>query len=386
LSGKRTPFGAYGGSLKDVNPSDLGASCSRAALTEADVRPEEIDHVIFGNVLHSAADSIYTPRHIGLKLGVPESVPALGLNRLCGSGFQVVIEAYHQMLAGDTRLALVGGVENMSLSPYVLRSARWGARMGHQPIEDMMMQSLTDTRVGAPMAITAENLAEQYGLGRDQTDAYALASQRRYEAARAAGKFKAEIAPYAVESKKGPVALDQDEHPKPDATPEGLARLKAVFKKDGTVTAGTASGIVDGAASLVVADAAWAAARGLKPLARLVGWGVAGCDPKIMGIGPVPAAKRAFESTGLGVGDMSLVEVNEAFSPQYLAVEKELGLDRSITNVNGGAIALGHPLGASGARITATLVHELRRRGGKYGLGSACIGGGQGIAVIVEAL
>jgi len=261
-----------------------------------------------------------------------------------------------------------------------------GARFGQPPkMQDLLWECLTDSYTGAPMAITAENLAVKYGITREEVDAYALLSQERWKAAQEAGRFKDEIVPVVLKSKKGDTSFEVDEHPR-STTLENLAKLAPVFKKDGTVTAGNASGICDGAASLVVADAAWAAAQGLKPLARLVGWGVSGCDPTIMGIGPVPAAKRAFEMTGLGLGDMSLVEVNEAFAPQYLAVEKELGIDRSISNVNGGAIALGHPLGASGARITATLIHELRRRKGKYGLGSACIGGGQGIAVIVEAL
>jgi acetyl-CoA acetyltransferase family protein len=385
LSGKRTPFGSYGGSLKDVNPSALGAAAGRAALAEAGVRPEEIDHVVFGNVLHSAADSIYTPRHIGLELGIPEATPALGINRLCGSGFQVVIEAYHQMLAGDTKLALVGGVENMSLTPYVLRSARWGARMGHAPVEDMMMQSLTDTRVGAPMAITAENLAERHSLGRAEVDAFALESQRRYEAARAAGKFRDEIAPFVIEGKKGPTTLDRDEHPKPDATAEGLAKLKAVFKAGGVVTAGNASGIVDGAAALVVATESEAKRRNARPLGRMVSYGIVGCDPRIMGIGPVPAARQALARAGMKLDQMDLVEINEAFAPQALAVIRELETDSARVNVNGGAIAVGHPLAASGTRILHSLLLELRRRGQRYGLGSACIGGGQGIAILVEA-
>jgi acetyl-CoA C-acetyltransferase/acetyl-CoA acyltransferase 2 len=256
--------------------------------------------------------------------------------------------------------------------------------MGHQPIEDMMMQSLTDTRVGAPMAITAENLAEQHGLGREQTDAYALESQRRYEAARAAGKFQAEIAPYVIEGKKGPATLDRDEHPKPDATLEGLTRLKAVFKKEGTVTAGTASGIVDGAAALVVATESEAKRRSAQPLGRLVGYAIVGCDPRIMGIGPVPAARQALQKCGMKLSQMDLIEVNEAFAPQVMAVARELELDPARLNVNGGAIAVGHPLAASGTRILHSLLLELKRRGLRYGLGAACIGGGQGIAMVVE--
>jgi acetyl-CoA acetyltransferase family protein len=271
-------------------------------------------------------------------------------------------------------------------SPHVTYGLREGAKFGKPPkTQDLLWECLTDTMTGLPMAITAENLAEQYGISREACDEFGMLSQQRWAAADAAGRFTDELVPVELVTRKGTTQFVRDEHPRA-ATLEAMAKLPPVFKKDGRVTAGNASGICDGAASLVVADAKWAEQKGLQPIARLVGWGVSGCDPKIMGIGPVPAAKRAFAQTGLGIGDMALVEVNEAFAPQYLAVEKALELDRSITNVNGGAIALGHPLGASGARITATLVHELRRRKQKYGLGSACIGGGQGIAVIVEAL
>lgn len=387
LSGKRTPFGANGGSLKEINPTELGLAAAKAALEQSKVQATDIDHVIFGNVLHSASDSIYTPRHIGLKLGVPETVPALGINRLCGSGFQAVIEAYQQMAAGDTRIALVGGVENMSMTPYVLRGARWGSKMGNTPIGDMMIESLTDSYTGTPMAITAENLAEKYKITRAEADAFALQSQRRTQAAIQAGRFNDEIAPFTVLDRKGnPTTLSKDEHPKPETTPEILAKLKALFKKEGTVTAGSASGIVDGAAALVVASEGEAKRRGLKPIGRMISYGVAGCDPKIMGIGPVPAAREALIRAGLSLAQMDLVEVNEAFAPQALAVQKELGISNDIFNVNGGAIAIGHPLAASGTRILMTLLYELKRRGQRYGLGSACIGGGQGIAIIVEAL
>ena len=387
LSGVRTAFGTLSGALKSLSATDLAVPTAVAALQRAGVDPGDVDHVVYGNVLQTANDAIYLARHVGLRAGVPQSVPALTLNRLCGSGFQAIVNAAEQILTGQANVVLAGGSESMSQAPHVTYGLRDGARFGQAPkMQDLLWECLTDSFTGLPMAMTAENLAVQYNLSRAEVDAYALLSQQRWKAAQDAGRFADEIVPIVLKSKKGDVSFTVDEHARPETSPEGLAKLNPVFKKDGTITAGNASGICDGAASLVVADAAWAAARGLQPLARLVGWGVAGCDPKIMGIGPVPAAKRAFESTGLGVGDMSLVEVNEAFSPQYLAVEKELGLDRSITNVNGGAIALGHPLGASGARITATLVHELRRRGGRYGLGSACIGGGQGIAVIVEAL
>jgi acetyl-CoA C-acetyltransferase/acetyl-CoA acyltransferase 2 len=387
LSGKRTPFGANGGLLKDMNPSDLGTAASRAALEQAQVAAEEIDHIIFGNVLHSAADSIYTPRHIGLKVGIPMEVPALGINRLCGSGFQAVVEAYHQMLAGDTRIALVGGVENMSMSPYVLRGARWGMKMGHSPMTDMMMESLTDSYAQMPMGLTAEKLAEKYQISREQSDAFALRSQKLFQEALKQGKFVDEIAPMTLLDKKGKSQVfDQDEHPKPDSVLEKLAKLKPVFLKEGRVTAGNASGIVDGAAVLVVATESEAQKRNAKPLGRLVAYGISGCDPTLMGIGPVPAAQKALKRAGMSLSQMDLVEVNEAFAPQTLAVAQELEIPNEILNVNGGAIAVGHPLAASGTRIIQTLLYELRRRKKRYALGSACIGGGQGIAVIIESL
>ncbi len=386
LSGKRTPFGSYGGSLKDTNPSELGVECSRAALAQAGVQPDQIDHVIFGNVLHSAPDSIYTPRHIGLKLGVPQNIPALGINRLCGSGFQTIIEAFHQMLAGDSKIALVGGVENMSMAPYVLRGARWGLRMGHTQTFDSMMESLTDSYVQAPMAITAENLAQQYSISREQIDAFALRSQELTKAAHAAEKFKDEIAPFPMVDRKGnTVQLSNDEHPKPETTSEILAKLKPVFKKDGVVTAGNASGIVDGAAAMVVASESEARKQGLKLIGKLVSYGIVGCDPKIMGIGPVGACKQALARANLKLEDMDIIEVNEAFAAQALSVQKELGIPTERLNVNGGAIAIGHPLAASGTRLTMTALYELHRRKKRYALVSACIGGGQGIALVIEA-
>jgi acetyl-CoA acetyltransferase family protein len=387
LSAKRTPFGTFGGALRDVNLSDLGASCGKAALDQAGVKPSEIQHVVMGSVLQSTADSIYVARHIGLKCGIPIEVPALAINRLCGSGFQAIVEAQQQMWAGDTEVALVGGVENMSLTPYVLRGVRWGTKMGNAQAEDYLFAALTDSYAGCPMAITAENLAEKYGISRAKVDEYALSSQMRAKEAAEAGRFKEEIAPYAIVDKRGSTTqVDRDEHPKPNTTLETLTKLKPVFKEGGVVTAGNASGIVDGASCLVVATAAYAKKHGAKPLGRLVSYGVVGVDPKIMGIGPAPASRAALKRAGMTLGQMDLVEVNEAFAAQYLAVEKELELDRSRTNVDGGAIAIGHPLAASGARITSHLLYELRRRGKRYGLGSACIGGGQGIAVIVEVL
>ncbi|MCB9683836.1 MAG: acetyl-CoA C-acetyltransferase [Alphaproteobacteria bacterium] len=386
LSGVRTAFGTMSGALKGMTAQELAVPTARAALERAGVAPDDVDHVIYGNVLQTSNDAIYVARHVGLKAGVPMQVPAITLNRLCGSGFQAVVSAAEQILTGQAHVVLCGGTENMSMAPHVTYGLRDGARFGKAPkMQDLLWECLTDSYTGMPMAITAENLAEKHDISREACDEYAMTSQARWAAANEAGKFADEIVPLELQGRKGTVTFAVDEHPRA-STAEQMAKLPPVFKKDGRVTAGNASGICDGASSLVVADAKWAEAKGLQPLARLVGWGVAGCDPTLMGIGPVPAARRALEQSGLGLDDMALVEVNEAFAPQYLAVEKELGLDRSITNVNGGAIALGHPLGASGARITSTLIHELRRRGQRYGLGSACIGGGQGIAVIVEAL
>ena len=386
LSAVRTAFGTMNGALKSLSATDLAVATAGPALEKAGVSADSIDHVIYGNVLQTSNDAIYLARHVGLKAGTPQSVPALNVNRLCGSGFQAVISAAEQILTGQANVVLCGGTESMSQAPMVMYGMRDGARFGRPPkMQDLLWECLTDTYTGLPMAMTAENLGVKYGLTREEVDAYAATSQARWAAANEAGKFNDEIVPVTLKTRKGEVVFDTDEHPRP-STAEQLAKLGPVFKKDGFVTAGNASGICDGAATLIVADAKWAEQHNLEPIARLVGWGVAGCDPNIMGIGPVPATKRALEMTGMSLSDMALVEVNEAFSPQYIAVEKELGLDRSITNVNGGAIALGHPLAASGARITGTLIHELRRRGDKFGIGSACIGGGQGIAVVVEAL
>jgi len=386
LSGVRTAFGTMSGSLKKLSATELAIPTAKAALERAGVAPDDVDHVIYGNVLQTSNDAIYLARHVGLRADVPQAVPALTLNRLCGSGFQSIVTAAEQILTGQASVVLAGGAESMSQAPHVTYGLRDGQRFGQPPkMQDLLWECLTDTYTGNPMAITAENLAVKYNLTREEVDTFALTSQQRWKAANDRGFFKNEIVDIVLKSRKGDKVFNVDEHPR-ESPMETLAKLRPVFKKDGFVTAGNASGICDGAASVVVADAKWAETHNLTPIARLVGWGVAGCDPDLMGIGPVPAAKRAFEMTGLSLDDMALIEVNEAFSPQYVAVEKELGLDRSITNIHGGAIALGHPLGATGARITGTLIHALRERGEKYGLGSACIGGGQGIAVIVEAL
>jgi acetyl-CoA acetyltransferase family protein len=385
LSAKRTAFGTLGGMLKDLSATDLAVEASKAALVQARVAPEDVDHVIFGNVQQTSPDAIYHARHVGLRAGVPVAVPALTVNRLCGSGFQAVVSGAEQILLGDAEVVLVGGAENMTQAPHVLRGGRAGWAFGKAPaVEDSLWSSLTDSYTGMPMAITAENLAEKYGISRAECDAYALRSQKAWGDADAQGRFADEIVPIEIKTRKGPVAFARDEHPRADANPEALAKLAPVFKKDGVVTAGNASGICDGAAALVLASREAATRRGLTPLAKLVQWGVAGCDPKIMGIGPAPAIRSALERAGVAQADVDLFEVNEAFAPQYLAVEKELGLPRDRTNIDGGAIALGHPLGASGARITAHLVYALSRRAGRFAVGSACIGGGQGIAVVLE--
>jgi len=386
LSGKRTPFGTFGGSLKDLSATDLAVESAKAALAEAKVSPEDIQHVIYGNVVQTSADAIYLPRHVGLRSGVPVPVPALGVNRLCGSGFQALANAAELLLTEQAQVVLAGGTESMSQAPHVVRGARWGIPLGKGQLEDSLWSALTDSYTGQPMAITAENLAEQYKISQDEVDEYSVLSQKRFAAAQEGGRLKAEIAPVELKSRKGSVLFEKDEHNRPDTTLEGLKKLPKVFKKDGVVHAGAASGISDGAGSVVMSTRTWAEKKGLKPLGRLVNWASAGCDPRIMGIGPAPAIRMLLERTGAKLEDVDLVEVNEAFAPQYLAVEKELKLSREKTNVDGGAIAVGHPLAASGARITIHLLHELRRRKARYGIGSACIGGGQGIAVLVEAL
>ncbi len=387
LSAVRTAFGTQGGTLKDFNAQDLAVPTAVEAMKRAGVRPDQVDQVIYGNVLQSSLDAIYMARHVGLKAGIPQEVPALTVNRLCGSGFEAIASGAGQILLGEANVCLVGGSEAMSMAPHVMFGLREGSKFGRPPVmKDLLWECLTDSYTGLPMAQTAEKLADLYKLTRVEVDEVAYQSQARWAAADAAGRFDDEIIPFAIKSKKGTVEFRKDEHPRTQTTREILAGLPPFFRKDGFITAGNASGICDGAASLILADADWAEKNGLTPIARLVSWGTSGCDPTIMGIGPAPASRRALAKAGMTLDQMALVEINEAFAPQYLAVEKELGLDRSITNINGGAIALGHPLGASGARITGTLIHQLRRRKERFGLGSACIGGGQGMTVIVEAL
>jgi acetyl-CoA acyltransferase 2 len=388
LSGARTGFGTFGGALKDLSATDLGVISAKAALERSGVEAQSVDHVVFGNVLQTSADAIYLARHIGLRAGTPVETPAVTVNRLCGSGFEAVAQGAQQILLGESNVVLAGGTESMSQAPHVVRGARWGLRLGPAaPLEDALWEALRDSGCGLSMAETAEKLAEKYRVSRQAVDCYAARSQSCAAAAWSSGVFTEEVVPVPIQSRKTKATelWLADEHMRPATTPEALAKLPPYFKKDGVVTAGNASGICDGAAALVMASGRVAAEHGVNPLGRLVSWATAGVDPSIMGIGPAPAARKALAKAGLRLEDMDLVEVNEAFAAQYLAVEQELGLDRERTNVDGGAIAIGHPLGASGARITLHLLYALRRRGARYGLGSACIGGGQGAALIVEA-
>jgi acetyl-CoA acetyltransferase family protein len=358
----------------------------RAAIARSGLEPAEFDHVIFGNALQSSGDALYGARHVGLRAGLPKEVPALTVNRLCGSGMEAIVQAAHRLLLGEARVVLAGGMESMSQAPHVLRGARWGFRLGEGKLEDSLVVALTDSYCGCSMSDTAENLARQHGISRQASDEFALASQQRAEAAYRACRLKDEIVPLELASGKGTTLVSEDDHRRPDTTLDSLAQLPPAFRPDGIVTAGNASGIVDGAAAVVVTTESYAREKRLSPLGRLVSWAVAGVEPRLMGIGPVPASQAALAKAGLKFGDIDLFEVNEAFAAQYLAVEKELGLNREKTNVNGGAIALGHPLGATGTRLVLTLLYELRRRSARMGLATACIGGGQGIAVIVESV
>lgn len=389
LSGKRTGFGTFGGSLKDFTATDLGVISSAAAIDAAGISADQVDHTFFGNALQTSADAIYLARHIALRAGVPQEKGALTVNRLCGSGFEAIVQGAKEIILGEANVCLTGGAESMSQAPHVVRGARFGnLRLGPagKQFEDLLWEALSDTHCDLTMAQTAEELADRYEVQREEVDRVAVASHQRAQAAWDAGHFDAEITPVTIKTRKGKTTYATDEHMRPETTLEALGALRPYFKKDGLVTAGNASGIGDGAASAVLASAEWAEANGLKPIGRIVSWGFVGVEPQVMGIGPAPASRLALEKAGMSLEDMDLIEVNEAFAPQYKSVEKELGLDAGRTNVNGGAIALTHPLAASGARITIHLLHELRRRGEKFGLGSACIGGGQGGAVVVEAL
>jgi len=388
LSGVRTPFGAFGGTLKDHTAIDLAAAAARCAVERSGVQPGDFDHVVFGNALQTSADAIYFARHVGLKAGLPIETPALTVNRLCGSGFEAIVQAAQQILLDESKVVLAGGGESMSQAPHVVRGARWGLRLGPPAqLEDLLWESLTDPQCGFSMAQTAENLAEKYQLTRREVDEFALRSQQLAKKGWDEGVFEDEVIAIQVKDPKTRrmVPFRADEHMRPSTTLEGLAKLAPYFKQDGLVTAGNASGICDGAAACVVASEAVAQAKGLKPLGRLVGWAFAGVEPRYMGIGPAPAIRKLLAKTGMTLGQVDLIEVNEAFAPQYVAVEKELGLPREKVNVHGGAIAIGHPLAASGTRITIHLLHALRKSRGRFGIGSACIGGGQGAAVMVEA-
>jgi acetyl-CoA acetyltransferase family protein len=385
VAGARTPMARYTGVFSDVSAIDLGAHASKAAIGRSGVDPTDIDQVVFGNVLQTSADAIYGGRHVALKAGLKIETPAVTVNRLCGSGIESIVQGAHRLLLDEAQFVLAGGMENMTQAPFVIRGARTGLKLGAGALEDFLFVGLTDSYCGLPMAVTAENLAAQTGITRKESDAYALRSQQAAEAAVRAGKLKEEIAPVEVKQGKKTLPVTEDDHRRPETTIETLEKLPPSFQKDGIVTAGNASGIVDGAAAVILTREKTAKDRGLMTLGRIVSWGVTGVDPKIMGIGPVPATRKALQAAGMKLDQIDRIEVNEAFAPQYLAVEKELGLNRDKTNVNGGAIALGHPLGATGTRLVITVLNELRRSNLRYGLATACIGGGQGIAIIVEA-
>jgi acetyl-CoA acyltransferase 2 len=385
LAGARTPMARYMGAFDTTTAIELGSAAGREAIRRAEVDPSEVDHVIFGNVMQTSADALYGARHVGLKTGLPEETPAVTVNRLCGSGIEAISQAAQRVLLGEANLVLAGGMENMSQAPHVIRGARSGFRLGEGKLEDSLVSGLFDSYCGFSMSETAENLAAEQGIQRQACDEYALRSQQAAEAAFRSCRVKDEIVPVEVKKGNKTITVTEDDHRRPDTTIGILQSLPPAFRKDGIVTAGNASGIVDGAAAVVVTHARMARERGWKPLGRLVSWAAIGVPPRIMGIGPVPAIKRALALANLKLDQIDLVEVNEAFAAQYLAVEKLLGLDREKTNVNGGAIALGHPLAATGARLVLTLLLELRRRNARYGIASACIGGGQGIAMIVES-
>lgn len=386
VSGVRTAVGDYGGSLKDFAPTDLAARCVKEALSRASVAPDEVGHVVFGNVIHTEAKDMYLSRVASINGGIPKEVPALTLNRLCGSGLQAIISASQIIAMDDADIAVAGGAESMSRSNYWLPTARWGARMGDQNIVDAMVGALSDPFEGMHMGVTAENVAERYGLTRDEQDSFSLESHKRAANAIAEGRFKEQILPIEIKERKGTRVFDTDEHVRIDVSEANFAKLRPVFRKDGTVTAGNASGINDGAAAVVLMERKLAEKRGVKPLARLVAYGHAGVEPSVMGLGPIPAVKNAMKKAGLKVGDMDVIESNEAFAAQACAVAKDLKFDAKKTNPNGGAVAIGHPIGATGCIITIKALYELERIGGKYALATMCIGGGQGIAAVYERI
>jgi acetyl-CoA acyltransferase 2 len=386
VDGVRTPMAEFNGSFAGISALDLGAHAARALFERVPFTPDEVDQSFVGNALQTSPDAIYGARHVALKAGVPETAPALTVNRLCGSGIQAIISGAHALLAGDARVALVGGMENMSQAPHCIWGARTGLRMGHGQLQDYLMAALLDSYCGCYMAQTSNNLARDFDISREEQDTFALSSQAKAADAWESGRLAEEVAPVTIPHRKGDRVIDKDEHLRPQTTMEGLAKLPTAFDRDGFVTAGNASGIVDGAAMMLLTTADKAAEKGVTPLGRIVSWSVVGVDPSRMGIGPSPAIRQALEKAGMALSDLDLIEVNEAFAGQVLAVARDLDLDMDRLNVNGGAIALGHPLGATGTRITLTLLKELQRRGGGVGVASACIGGGQGIALIVETV
>jgi acetyl-CoA acetyltransferase family protein len=389
VSGARTPFGRYCGKLKDFTAQELGAIAARGAIDRVGIKPEEFDHAVFGNAQQTSGDALYGARHVGLRAGLPIETPALTVNRLCGSGMQAIVNAAHMIMTDEASVVLAGGMEAMSQAPFVIRGRDGFTLAPGGKLEDSLMVALLDSYCGLYMANTAELYGSQHGITREMQDEFALRSQKCADDAYKGGRIQEELVPVPLKNSKGEStgeSLTEDDHRRPQTTMEGLAKLKPAFGRNGTVTAGNASGIVDGGAAVVLMSLEEAGKRGIQPLGRIVSWGIAGVDPKIMGSGPVPASKTALQKAGMTLEHIDLIEVNEAFAAQYLAVEKELGLDREKVNVNGGAIALGHPLGATGTRLVVTLLYELRRRKKRYGLATACIGGGQGIAMVVESL
>jgi acetyl-CoA acetyltransferase family protein len=388
VSGARTPMGRYCGKLKDFTAQELGAFAAQGAIDRSGIDPKEFDHVVFGNAQQTSGDALYGARHVGLRAGLPIETPALTVNRLCGSGMQAIVNAAQMIQTDEAKMVLAGGMEAMSQAPFVIRGRDGFTLAPGGKLEDSLMVALLDSYCGLYMANTAELYGEQQGITRPMQDEFALRSQQMADAAYKEGRLQEEIVPVPLRNHKREVSgemFTEDDHRRPQTTMEGLAKLRPAFGQGGTVTAGNASGIVDGGAAVVVMSVEQAQKRNLSPLGRIVNWGIAGVDPKLMGRGPVPATKLALQRAGLTLDYIDLIEVNEAFAAQYLAVEKELGLDRSKVNVNGGAIALGHPLGATGTRLVITLLYELKRRKKKYGLATACIGGGQGIAMVVES-
>jgi acetyl-CoA acyltransferase 2 len=389
VSGARTPFGRYCGKLKDFTAQELGAVAGKGAIERSGIDPKEFDHAVFGNAQQTSGDALYGARHVGLRAGLPIETPALTVNRLCGSGMQAIVSAAQMIQTDEAKIVLAGGMEAMSQAPFVIRGRDGFTLAPGGKLEDSLMVALLDSYCGSYMANTAELYGSEHGITREMQDEFALRSQQKADAAYKDGRIQEELVPVALRNAKGEAtgeSFTEDDHRRPQTTLEGLAKLKAAFGRNGTVTAGNASGIVDGGAAVVVMSLEEVRKRNMEPLGRIVSWGVAGVEPKVMGRGPVPATKIALQKAGLSLDYIDLIEVNEAFAAQYLGVEKELGLDREKVNVNGGAIALGHPLGATGTRLVITLLYELRRRKKKYGLATACIGGGQGIAMVVESL